>query len=469
VLGSADAVVATHALDATYLLPVPSSCTAEGVRVTDLPAAPELRARVRVGERALAQASALSSAGSDRAALDIVERVLPEARAIPSPRLEAELLLLAAICDHHLGDNPGGLAANQDAFLAAESAADDALAATAAAGAAFELAAWLGKGREGERWIDIAERIAGRVGHDDGLEATVLHSRAVVTIMAGHPEGTLEAQDREIAILERLYGDKDPRVAIGTMNKGVVLAYMGQAEPAIEAFRRTIEILQEIGGPDNPQSDLPYANMGFPLTQIGRFDEGRAAFERALALQGDRLLGSITVQALAGLSALELQSGNARAAIERARKGLEVADAMGDGGAKDAPILLTVRGMARTETGDAKGATEDCRRALSMQEATGSLDPGAVYGPDSLCCLGEAELALGRTGAALEHLERSVSFERRPDPAEFAKARFTLARALRAAARDPERAMTLARAARGALGPGHDALIAAIDRWLTER
>jgi hypothetical protein len=104
-----------------------------------------------------------------------------------------------------------------------------------------------------------------------------------------------------------------------------------------------------------------------------------------------------------------------------------------------------------------------------MQEASDSLQPGAVYGPDALCCLGEAELALGRTGAALEHLERSLSFERRPDSAELAKARFTLARALRAAGRDPERAMTLVRGARSGLGPGHDTLTAAIDRWLAER
>jgi hypothetical protein len=66
-------------------------------------------------------------------------------------------------------------------------------------------------------------------------------------------------------------------------------------------------------------------------------------------------------------------------------------------------------------------------------------------------------------------LERSAALERRDDPADLADARFALARALRAGARDPQRAATLARAARDAFGAGHEQDVAAIDRWLAER
>jgi hypothetical protein len=121
--------------------------------------------------------------------------------------------------------------------------------------------------------------------------------------------------------------------------------------------------------------------------------------------------------------------------------------------------------------GDAAGAVEDCARVVSIQEEHGTLDPSAIYSPDALRCLGDAELSLGRVGAAIEHLERSVSFEHREDPSALAAARFALARALRAGGRDPERATELARTARATYGrtPKYEKEIAAIDRWLAQR
>jgi hypothetical protein len=80
VLAAADGVVAQHALDAAYGLPPSAACAAETVPAPDAPTTPELRARVQAAERALAQADALDRAGSDPAAVDIIDRTLVDAR-----------------------------------------------------------------------------------------------------------------------------------------------------------------------------------------------------------------------------------------------------------------------------------------------------------------------------------------------------------------------------------------------------
>jgi tetratricopeptide (TPR) repeat protein len=471
-LAAADGVVSQHAIEASYHLPLPASCaTADASRIAELPSAPAMRARVYAAQRQLARAAALSSAGQDQAAIGLVERTLIDVRALPHRRTEADLLLLSASCKHHLGDNTGALTAFQDAFVAAQAAADDAAAARAAGGTAFELAGWLWKPREGQQWIELATAIAARVGQDYALEADVLHDRIVVTIQLGHPEQALESQDREIASLGRLYGEGSGLLSIAYMNKGVALALMGKPELAMPVFRRAIELFESIGGPDNPQLDLYYGNLGTVLESLRDFDEARKVLLRGLAVQGDQPPGATTVMLLGSLASLELDSEHPAAAIEFVRRGLAAADAIGEGGTQQVPELLYARGMARARLGDAAGAIEDCGRILSMQEAHGGIDVNATYGPDALRCLGEAELSQRRVSLAIEHLERSASLEHRQEPAHLAEARFALARALSEAGRGGARAEALARRARDDLAamPRREREVAAIDAWLARR
>src|SRR5262249_23724527 len=146
-----------------------------------------------------------------------------------------------------------------------------------------------------------------------------------------------------------------------------------------------------------------------------------------------------------------LNAGQLDAALDAVRRGLAAANAIGDGGAKYLPYLLIARGEVRGKMHDPSGEAEDCGRVLAMQEERGMIDANAVYDPDALTCLGEADLPLHRPDAALRHLERSVSLARREDPADLPKAHFVLACALRATGRDAARARVLARTARDEL------------------
>jgi tetratricopeptide (TPR) repeat protein len=469
VLAQANASVVQHAPDAAYALPPPARCiTSDLNSIPTLPASPELRARAVAVERAVARASALVAAGADLRAEDIVEGTLPEARAIGYERAEASLLFFAGQAKRWRGDNAAALSAFQAALSAAERAGDDSLAAQAAAWTAFVFT-WLGKPREGAPWIDLAEAIAQRAGHDDATDAIVLMFRIVVIASLGHPEKAMELHDREIALFEKAYGARDTRVATAIMDRGVTETTLGKFEAALSDLERAIALMAAATGPSNQHLDLPYYDLGDALAQSGRPAEAKSAFEHVLGLQAGRPPGSITVATYAGLAAVETDLGDIEGAVRAANAGLEAADAANERG-EYRWVAFVARAQARGKRGDVAGQIEDCAHVLAEQRAQGALSRDSLYSVDALTCLGEAELTAHRVASAIDYLEESVGLEHRDSHAKRPLAQFALARALRVAGRDPERARTLAESARSALAgdPGRQRELAAIDAWLKD-
>jgi tetratricopeptide (TPR) repeat protein/tRNA A-37 threonylcarbamoyl transferase component Bud32 len=470
VLSSADESLVQHAPDAAYALPSPAKCsTSDVATMPDLPASPELRRRALAIDREIARGSALVAAGADLQAEELVEHAIAEATAIPYRRAEAELLFIAGQAREGRGDYVGALPRFKTGVHAAERAGDDLLATRAAAQVAFVLSAYLGKPQEGGDWIDLAESFAERAGRDDAIDAAVLDARIVVTAMLGHPERALELHDREIALFERAYGPGDPRVATAFMNRGVTEMTLGLDDRAVEDDKRAIELLSAATGPRNPHLDLPWYNLGDALGNLGRPEEARAAYERVLALQAGRPAGTLTVQIYGNLADLQLGLGDPDSALRLAEQGLDVAGQADERGLSLWAVLVA-RAQARGQKGDAAGKAEDCARVLAEQRAQGAMTSEGVYYPDALTCLGEVELAAHRASAAIAYLEESVFLEKRQAAAVLPLAKFTLARALRLAGRDPARARALADDARAALAglPGQAKELAAIDAWLAE-
>ena len=86
----------------------------------------QLRASYLAIDRAVARASALGNAGQDQQVEALVERTLPEVRAIPHRVAEAELLNLLGRAKMALGNYSQGLATYEEALFAAERASNDA-------------------------------------------------------------------------------------------------------------------------------------------------------------------------------------------------------------------------------------------------------------------------------------------------------------------------------------------------------
>ncbi|HEY2510056.1 MAG TPA: serine/threonine-protein kinase [Polyangiaceae bacterium] len=470
-LSRADATIANHALTAVYGLRTPRACL-ERMRALPAPLAPEAPPqRVAALRRTVAETAALGMASKCDDALAMAARALPEARALPHPRSEADLDLIIAQCTRETQGAAPAREGYERLLAAAEAAGDDTLAALAASRIAFELGNNLTDLRAAERWLALAKGIRAREAQDERADAEILEVELALVSSEGHPDRSLPLRDRLIALLERLYGASHPRVAAAINNRACDLEAEGRPDLAVAEFRRAIAMQEALFSPNVPGLSIDYNNVGSALTELGRFPEAREALVHALALAAP--LGENSpenVLPLASLAVLSDREGNAEATQRAAERGIAIVDANRGDEARYLPCLLVERGRALLARGAADGARRSCDRALRVQEEKEIIGPDKIYQDDALACLGGAELALGRVDAALSHLERSVSLTDREVPADLARARFTLARALTAAKRTPERARTLAESARkdlrAAPGAGRDA--EEVERWIEE-
>jgi tetratricopeptide (TPR) repeat protein len=468
ILSNADAGSSRNAMDAVFALPSAESCaTTDVVAIPAMPAAPELRERVLAAERAIAEASVHVDFGEDRVAKEIIARSLPDVRAIPDHRAEAALLLLDSQCKERGDDFPAALAAAQAAFWAAQRASDDTIAVRASSRMALLLGAWLDKPEEADRWIGTAEAIADRAGRSPPLDLSIVAARIAVNANGGHPEQNVELQEAYVRLSKELYGDRDPRYASALLHRGSSYYMMGRFDSALEDMQASINLETDIAGPNNPHLALSYANLGSTLVALGRLAEARVALHHALALAADAPAGARGVMIFLLLSDVERRQGSPDVAIEMGRQGLQAALSSGIKGQREWDLRLEIA-KAKGDKGDFAGMAEECASVLAVQKAAGALAPEAVYGSDSLTCLGEAELGQRQFDAAIRHFEQSVSLPLRNDPGDLLRARFALAKGLHAARRDPDRAMKLAESALDDFRkmPGSADDVGAIEQWL---
>ena len=468
VLAQGQAGTASHAVDAVYALSRPSTCrTSDAAAIPGLPADPALRVRSLAAEHAIAQAVALQTAGDDLQAETVIEQALPEVRAIPYPRAEAELLLIAAQGKDERDDKRASLELYQSAYLAAIRAADDALGARAAAESGLLFANWLDNRQESERWIRIAEAIAERTGANNAVRANVLKSRIVANFRSGHADKNIELHKELIALLESLYGEDDSRVAKAIRYRGNTYALLHQPELALADAQRALELKSRVVGPNHPGLAELYTNIGADFAELSRWGEAKAALVHALDLQAGMAPGGATVLIYLNLAGAEIELGNLDAAVDAADKGMRLVEQLGVRGYYESYLRLN-RADAFGAKGDLEAKIRDCESVLQLNKAANP-DPASLQlRAHALGYIGSAELSLHRVGPALAHLEESMLLQAKADPSAVPTAASPLARALFATHRDPQRACQLAARARPELQkrPSQQRELAEVDALL---
>jgi tetratricopeptide (TPR) repeat protein/predicted Ser/Thr protein kinase len=468
-LSRADGVIAEHALSAVYGLRSPRACLERAALLSTTISADAPSERSAAIVHAVAEAQALSLASKCEEAATVAARTLPDARALPRPHSVADLLKVIADCTNQTQDAKAARERYEEVLGAAEAAGDDSLAANVAASIAFGLSNSLGDQPAAERWLGIAKGIRAREGEDERADADILEAEQTVLSAGGHPDRSLALSDRLIPLLERIYGASHPKLAAAINNRACDLGAVGKQGLAVKEFRRSIAMQELLYGPNLVALSVDYNNVGSTLTELGRYDEAREAIVHALALAAP--LGPSNprnVVPLASLAVLSDRVGDWDETLRTADRGIAIVEATEGAETHYLPCLLVERGRALLARGAPEEARRSCQRALREQENEGIIGPDKIYQDDALACLGAAELGLGRTNEALTHLERSVSFTTRQVPADLARARFTLARALVAAKREPDRARTLAETARDELRktPGGEREASEVARWI---
>ena len=209
----ADAQIVGKALEASYDLIPPVSCSESGAKsLVALPTDPAEREHVISARRALAEADSLSAAGKLKESLASAQTALAEAQAAHHRGTEAEVLLHTGQVQEASGVYEAAIAPYARAIAAAEAAGTDGTLAQAAARIAFIDGDKLVDPEEAAR-LDIAYAALTRLGPNEGVEAMVLSAHAPLPTAAGHPEASLIALQRLMPISVRIYGVDHPNTA----------------------------------------------------------------------------------------------------------------------------------------------------------------------------------------------------------------------------------------------------------------
>jgi tetratricopeptide (TPR) repeat protein/predicted Ser/Thr protein kinase len=447
VLSRADREVVGRAVEAAYGLPSPASCDASDARtaVDDLPADLADRARVVEARRALADAESLIAAGKGREGLARAEEALAIARATHHRATEAEALMQIGDANEAAGLYEIATGPYARAIAAAEAASDDATVARAAARLAFISGDKLLRPDEAAQWLDLAYAALDRLGPSDVVRVKILQAHAPLLTAAGHPEEALPLFEELLPLASRVYDEESPRTSFALNNLGFTQQMLGRHAAALETHRKAVGILERTIGPDSPTLAIDMCNVGSSLLGLGRYDEARVALDRAVRLAASADPESFWVGwASQYVGLVALRTGDSTGALDAATRGLAIAARRGAPAARLLVGLRTVQGSALLRRGDADGAVAACEQGVSALEERTMPTPDRVLEWDPYACLGEAQLAKGKTADASAWLARSTALPRRVYPGDLAVARFAMARAIAASKGDPAHVTSLA-------------------------
>ncbi len=459
---AADAPVVERAVTAAVGIDDPTGC-ADVERLhaeASLPTEPALRARVEDLHRDSLRARVMVDAGRFEQAAQMVEALVPEARALQHAPTLARLLQARAGALAAAGDPGRAAELLEEALVLAESAGLDELRFHLYSDLAYAVGHQLRDARRGVYFIDAAKSLHTRIRGNSNQMMRLLVTRGVLATGAGEYDAALQLFSEALAIAPA----QDPDLPAVLLDVGGVHYEYGNFAVSLEFYQRAYELYLAQLGPSHPSIAVALENRGNAQQAMGNFDAALADHQRSIAILEaagvtDGIAFALQLNNVGVVLSGMQRYTEAVAYYERARSVLR-AD---HGEHVLGSILLTNLGEARL----AQGRPEE---ALGLyRSATGHLE--SVLGPEhpyvgvALTGLGLAQLELGERDAARAHFGRALSIHARGgDPVQRAETEFGLACAIveSASLAELDAARTYARSAR-------EAFVAAGDRGAGQR
>jgi tetratricopeptide (TPR) repeat protein len=447
----------------------------------------------------LAHASALSDAGRWNQAIGAISVIAERARTLAHAPTRAAALYKLGAAQTGGGDNLAAEHSLREAFTAAEVGHDDLLAAQAAIELVWVLGQTRSRVKDASEWAFHAQTLLERAGGNDELAARLANNQGNIAFAESDYSGARKFYEQALVIRERFNGP-DHRAtaataanvaraligegdnaraadlvtrsiaglehALGPNHPDVGLAYnllgsvrnnQGDFAGALAAFDRALAISEAILGHDHPQVGQALINRGYALVSLGRTQEAMTALSRAVAIferdGGDR---DMLVAALFGEGDAESSREQLHEALATYKRALAVATAIDPGNENTAAALTSVADV-ELQLGHGTEALAGYRRALAIRERL----TGADYWENAYAHagIGDASLALGKVADAVAAYRKAVALldSYDGDPVTRAKTRFSLAKALDRAHRDPREVSELLAASERELAEAGDA------------
>ncbi|MBN8227117.1 serine/threonine protein kinase [Corallococcus macrosporus] len=348
-----------------------------------------------------------------------------------------------------------------------------------------------------QQGLALQERLHGR---DSPRLARGLLTLASTQRSMGRKEDALATVQRARNILEAAYGPDHPKVAITLNNIGGTLVELQRYQEGQEAFLEVLRRYERIYGPDH--QPLRYVaglrgNLSAAAYRMGRYDEAERHMHEARAIYNQLFPKGSVFRIRTGTNLSQILMNQSRMAEAQALLQQMEEEAMVGraDGRKDPIFAAPARCMAEAwmRLDQPARAVAEAKRAVAIvRELEAESELGEVLRVLTLALiqakqlneardaarellalhhklagaearppmevaemLAELALARGEVEQALPWAEQALEAwnQTAASPLEMANIRFVLARALRRAHREPERARALAAAARDAVLP----------------
>ncbi len=338
---------------------LPDLAACADVDALSRPVAPpdDARARGRLAEleARLAKQQALFAAGKFDRALEAVEALVADARALGHRPFLAEALVALGVSQSEQG-KAVSLTTLREAFAEAQASGHD----VAVARAAIYLGAAMRDHAAAHEWARIAAATLERLGSPPALTA---RNEAALGAL-------LYVEDRNVEALLHM---------------------------------QAALVLSERAGDAETQRHVDYLNdLGVILVGLNMFDAGRARAEEALAL-GERVLGRehpALASMLTMLADVDERQGHWQAALARCDRALTILQAIGRGESGLAAVIIDTRGRVLGPLGRHEEAIAANRRALEIRRKNEPPDD-----PEILESANNLAVSLSRAGRHQEALD----------------------------------------------------------------
>ncbi len=507
-LAAADGPTVDRSISAALGLDPIDGCSAANIARRPRRGAPTPETRA-VAQR-LAEVSALLRLGRLKAAQELSPKLVDQARVVGDKPLLAEALLLHGRVIQEK-DSVAAVKALEEAASLGTAIEDDDVTAVALY-RMLETVSKIQRRRTDAATLRPAVEAAVRRSKDERLLVAFEHLVAAQYLEDGQSDKALAAVEQAAALADRVLGPDTLEQARILGERSRILRSLGRLDDAVAASTRGLAIAEKLLGPDHIDLSIWLNALGGHEIYRRKFDAAKGYFERALRV-AENGEGPDSLKAAGALNNLGLvaeNQGRYEDAIAYYQRSLPIMEKRLGPEHRDIALLLSNMAnlLRRQRRLDESLALN--RRVLSLREkllppahpeigvSAYSLGEGLVYAgkpkegipwlqraqaifeqayppghPDRVrlvTTLARAYIDDGRPADAfplLEQAERALG--EHPDALALALVRFQTARALRAAHREPERAIALAKQARASVSAGDqegDELVEEVDRFL---
>jgi len=274
--------------------------------------------------------------------------------------------------------------------------------------------------------LEVVQTFVEALGPDHPRVGTVLYNLGGIYAMQGRYDEAIQRYERAIEIYASVYGPRSARYAGALANMAAVLGRAGRNDDAIVNGEQALEVFKEVLGEDNPKLAAVYNNLGAAYDAADRLEDSLQAHVKAIAL------------------------------VEHGGPSPELA------------INLSNLGLMQAALDRPEEAAKSYERSIEIYEQALDEEHPDLWRP--LAMYARLHRKAGRFEQALPLAERAVAVleGHNIQPIEVADAHFELARILREAGREPERAKQLATKALGLWKGTDEASAAIVERWLAD-